>query len=363
MIVYLILFTALFAAHAFTYHEPGAKNKINKTKDIVFLVSACILLSCIEGFRAYSIGTDTRGYVASFVQLDDAYETYEICSKLLVDLVHIFTSNPTVYLIVCAFLTNGLILIAIHRLSDDRRYSLFLFVSLLFYFTSFNAMRQAMAYAFVLNAFFYIREKKYIRFVLFVLIAVGFHSSALIALVYLLIPVLCFMKKKLFRKSRLAAFNYLTILIVFAITFYAYINYEMMIMASAKIFPRYEVYLDNEYRSMAGGIQQPIVYTAIFLCFVLLVPNKAKYKLYYLLPLAISVVFSFTVLRIAYLARFMYFFDITAVISIPYMFRNNILVKKDVPLFKTVISLASIAFLFYGLLNNYMRVGNYSFYW
>ena len=367
MIAYLGLFGATFLTGLF-FETPFKEKEVNRRQDKYFLIVSWLLLSFIEGFRGLSVGTDTLGYATTYESLDSAYGSYEILSRLLVDFVRLFSKSATVYFVVCALLVNGLILMAIYRMSSDKKYSLFLFISLLFYFTSFNALRQAIAYAFMLNAFYYVRENKIIKFAIFFLIAVGFHSSALIGIVYLLIPLISWNKKrKVTKRMTLQTYtslkNALVLFATFGLSFVAYLWFDDIVQLFAELLPRYEVYLHNSYRDLAGGIQQPIVYSAIFVCFVLLVPTNAKYRTAYMLPLSVAVVLSFAALKMAYIARLMYYFDITAVIVIPYIYKNSILDRESLKIFKFAVTFICVAFLVYGLANNYMRVTDYKFIW
>jgi len=363
--VYLVVFLIVLTVGLLSKNVVirGSSGYWNQDKS--FLIFVWIVLSLLEGLRAYSVGTDTYDYINSFATLDWKYETYEPLSKLMVLIVRTISHNPTVYLIICALVINGLILNAIYKMSNDRRYSVFIFISLLFYFTSFNAIRQAFAYACMINAFYYIRERKWIKFAIFLILAIEFHSSAIIGLLYLLIPILDRRKEN---SSPMGTGNqffsnikYILITIVLSAVFRMY--FDKLIVFFVQFFPMYEGYLFNEYRDMVGGIQEPIVYSAIFVCFMFLVPNDAKYKKCYALPLSVAVIFAFASLKMAYIARFMYYFNIVTVITIPYMLKNNIFDKKSKTIIKVAITTVCIAFLFYGLLNNYMRVLDYMFVW
>jgi hypothetical protein len=143
----------------------------------------------------------------------------------------------------------------------------------------------------------------------------------------------------------------------------SYLYFDKLLEYVARFFPMYEIYLSNQYRDIAGGIQQAIVYTAIFVCFVLVVPNNVKHKACYMVPLASAVILAFASMKMAYIARFMYYFDITAILAIPYMLNNNNFEYKTKMIFKIFVTIICIAFLLYGLLNNYMRVTDYRFFW
>lgn len=130
--------------------------KGNCINNVAFLSVAWVLLSLLEGFRSFSVGTDTSAYVSLFKHPRSSLEGG---FQLLISLVHKFSNNPTIFLLVCAFITNGLVLLAIYRMSDNVFLSVYFYVALYYYFISYNALRQYLAVAVLLNAFWYAKQK------------------------------------------------------------------------------------------------------------------------------------------------------------------------------------------------------------
>lgn len=129
--------------------------KGNCINNVAFLSVAWVLLSLLEGFRSFSVGTDTSAYVSLFKHPRSSLEGG---FQLLISLVHKFSNNPTIFLLVCAFITNGLVLLAIYRMSDNVFLSVYFYVALYYYFISYNALRQYLAVAVLLNAFWYAKQ-------------------------------------------------------------------------------------------------------------------------------------------------------------------------------------------------------------
>lgn len=367
MEIYIFMFLLLYTGQLFCRHYNFRWGNLLINKNRCYLIFTWLILSFIEGLRSYNIGTDTHDYVLSFELLDFKFDTYEPLSQLIVYIVHLISDDPTMYLLICALLINGLVMVAIYRMSINCYYSVFVFVSLLFYFTSFNALRQAFAYGLILNSIYYVYRRQWVKYALLTLIAIGFHSSAIIGLIYILIPICDRSKmgeqyidahqRNLFSKN-------LWMIIVTA--FFAIIFWDMIdvfLEYAAQVLPQYQVYLFNEYRNILGGIQQPVIYSMIFICFMLFVPNQARYKIFYAIPLAVTVVIACMSLKMAYLSRLMWYFDITTIISIPYMLENNIFSSSSRFILKCIFTIFCIVVLFYGLINNYMRVSDYSFIW
>lgn len=365
MAVYIIFFSLLFFIAQITKKTKFIIYKNLKTeisKDKFFLFLSWIILSLIEGLRAYSVGTDTNSY-AIIYQGDDPSLRLEPLFRLLIYTLKYFSDNTTVFFIVCALITNGLILFAVYRMSDDTYYSVFVYVALLMYFTSFNALRQALAFAFVLNGFYYAREHNWKKYLCLVFTGYLFHVSATVGFFY--IPLL--LKNK---TSKNKYNNFLSnICISLSVILLAIILLQfssILLQIGYMVIPEYSRFAESRYHSFVmgeGGIRYAIIYSLLFCAFMYLVPNYKEFKFAYALPLAISVVFSFLHLRHSYIIRFMYYFDITSIVSIPYMINNNILYGESKHIFKIVLSGILVAFLIYSLSNNYMRVTPYLFFW
>lgn len=97
--------------------------------------------------------------------------------------VGFFTSNPNVFLFIEAFIFVGLTIFVGMKMTDHVMLFVLLFVNAGIYFHSFNMVRQALAAAVVFSAIEALVEKKTIKFVILVLLAVNIHTTAIAALV------------------------------------------------------------------------------------------------------------------------------------------------------------------------------------
>ena len=100
--------------------------------------------------------------------------------------VGITTQN---FLMIYAIITIGIYIWFIRKYSDHFMFSIFLFITMGCYVFTMAAIKQCVAVAFCLVATDRVINKKYIRFVLWVLIASTFHAYSLM---YLLIPLFTF---------------------------------------------------------------------------------------------------------------------------------------------------------------------------
>lgn len=169
-------------------------SKSNTIKSLMLLASA-LLFCFFAGSRALEVGSDTAGY--GFQSYYEAHslnlETFYFSStfrewaplfKLLCWFSSAFSDNIFWYLFAIQLATVLPLYYALCR-SLDRYMPFGLFVyGIVFFPMSFNLMRQMISMSFLLLAIIEANDKKPLRFLFWILIAMGFHNSALIG-VYL----------------------------------------------------------------------------------------------------------------------------------------------------------------------------------
>lgn len=180
-IFYIILSITIFL---FSILSTKVKNK-QKKYVVLFIV---IILSSVAGFRAYSVGRDTYQYVIDLNIISNGGSFardpgYGLLCKVLLTI----WNNPTFVFLVFAVLTNALIYYRFWELKDKCSFPIMAFAYYSFYFfESMNAMRQFCAVAIVFWGTRYLQKKKYIPFIVCVMIAsLFFHRSALLSIAYL----------------------------------------------------------------------------------------------------------------------------------------------------------------------------------
>ncbi len=356
--IFAIFFVSLMLNKAMVYCGPSI---ITKAQKKWFLVSTWFILTFIEGFRAYHVGTDTEKY--AYMYLINDFSSFGILDQLIFSGLTHLSSNPTFLLLVCAAITNGIILYIIYQYSEDITYSVYIFIAFLFYFTSYNAVRQAIAYSVVLLAFVYSSiDKKPLKYIICMVIAICFHKSAILGLVFV---INFFINSKNDDGKRNDSFmrKIITIVFVIGIALILYLKIDFTISIGSKLLPSYARYLNSRYATETGGIRQPLMYSLIFICFTLIVPTEDRMKKIFTIPLAMAVIISFIHLRYSIITRFMYYFDITVVLSIPYMLMHNNLEERTKAFFKLIITIVCFVYMLYAFSCGYMQVIPYSFVW
>ena len=163
--------------------------KGNLTKKIYFSILA-LQMALIAGLRSYNVGWDTRSYTGFFsravnydlgfiftndVELEKGYVLLEYFTSKI-------STNPTVIFLIIAIFYCFSVGRFIYRNSKDPILSYVIFISMGFYTFSMTALRQTVAIGIILFSFEFVKKRKFIPFLLLVLLASTFHYSALVFL-------------------------------------------------------------------------------------------------------------------------------------------------------------------------------------
>lgn len=141
----------------------------------------CFWLMFIFSAIRYGIGYDYYAYMKSALhQVQDyALERFEPLSRLLVDIG--YHTHYQVFFIISSFLILYPVYKCCIKLSINPVYSLVIFFMFpMFYLEGLSIVRNAIAYSFILYAYLLLTQKRLILSVLFVVMSVMFHKSALI---------------------------------------------------------------------------------------------------------------------------------------------------------------------------------------
>lgn len=188
----ILIFLSIFIKLVLSIFSESLRKKSNLIALAFFFCGFCMLL-CL---RDREIGTDTLSYMRIFngikdTSLNNAFQiygqSYEITPILLVNVVSFF-GGERLYIIVTSILIIAPFLYFYSTESRDAVLTIALFANCLLYESLFSLTRQFLALSLTIPAYYCIKKDKYILFLLFYLLAVSCHSSALI--VILLLPLL-----------------------------------------------------------------------------------------------------------------------------------------------------------------------------
>ncbi|MGN0468824.1 MAG: EpsG family protein [Acutalibacteraceae bacterium] len=144
------------------------------------------------GFRTGDIG-DTLNYINSFNNINFSWsEAFfgDINARafyIFQGVIKMIYPNASFYLLVVAIVQMALILYIIKDYSEMPGISLFLFVASVEFCYMFNGIRQFFAITIIFAGFKLLKNKKYFWYVLIILLAAQFHSSAYVMLIALVV--------------------------------------------------------------------------------------------------------------------------------------------------------------------------------
>lgn len=236
---------------------------VRKNKNSIFDILLLIILICFSGFR-YGIGTDYKLYEEIYNHTDtigaDFFRTgfgYYSFSLFLHNIIPdgfwllIFTFSAITYVSIYFFCKEN---------SNIPGLSIFLFICLGFYPTSFNIFRQMASLAILLLGYTYLNKKKYFKTCIFFTIAISLHEMSII-------PILAILWIKVFRKN----FNYKMLLFLGILVLFQYdFIYDILVenILSINVYSNSEKYIPG-----IGTYLQVVVYLFMYFIFNL---NKEK---------------------------------------------------------------------------------------
>lgn len=159
------------------------KSDLERRISVMLYFFATLLLALIMGFR-YGIGTDYFQYMSAFTWGGDEFR------GLLLNVIRdLFVQNGVgfdSFILSSSFFIVGCFAYAIWNRSTYHAQSIAVYLLCGFYFTAFNGIRQAIAISLVFFGLTYLDNKKIGRYLILLIIAFLFHSSAAVAVI--LIP-------------------------------------------------------------------------------------------------------------------------------------------------------------------------------
>lgn len=193
MTVYLltILFTAIFGVVA----NDNRTVRINRNgkeeyhTENIFMLFILLTWVIVFAFRGISVGADTSGYIYYFNSIKSSDMSFAEFSANQRDWLFgyleyfcckIFNGSWVCFQIVVAIIIYVPILKILNKKAEYLLSSLLLFIFTISFFSGFNGMRQAIAMSMIFYAYYdFFLEKKYFKYIVFLLIAFGFHSSVI----------------------------------------------------------------------------------------------------------------------------------------------------------------------------------------
>lgn len=200
--IYLVLisFQWWFIKHL-SVNVNTVEEKIRKRRKY-FLIIACAELIVLSGIRGYSVGADTSVYLSALEYYKALPKTEILQAKLvypydfeagyffLTKLCALLDFSKTTFLFLISTLIYIPIFVAIYKRSADPYISILTYFAFGFFSYSLGIFRQMIALSIVICGIQYTKDRKFFKYFAFIIIAMTFHSTALLALViYFLYPL------------------------------------------------------------------------------------------------------------------------------------------------------------------------------
>ena len=184
----------LYAIILFTASATKMSNLSVQKQNKILCTVSFIIIAGLLGLRHWSMGFDLgyggdNGYIQSFYLLNnyswkeifklEQWLNYEKGYIIFNKLIGSIYKEQQFFVGACAILSILPIMITIHRRSEHRLLSVIVFLGLPVFLIYFSGLRQGLAIAVTICSVKYIEQRKKIKFILMVLLASQFHSSAI----------------------------------------------------------------------------------------------------------------------------------------------------------------------------------------
>lgn len=184
MIIYLINYFLIFVLYFFTKHIKHGKK--------IFLFLTFFIMWCIVVLR-WNIGVDYQNYnrIYSQVITSNLFEAFQIIEPGYAILIYfsniLFPNNVWFMHFIVGTITMIFFYLAIKKISPSYFLSVYIFVSINFFYSMMNQERQFLALSIVAYSLYYLINKKdKLKFIILILIAMTFHYSSIVCLLLLL---------------------------------------------------------------------------------------------------------------------------------------------------------------------------------
>lgn len=293
-----------------------------------FKVVALFVLILFSGLKA-PVSPDLKNYV-EFFENPSTMTAYsiELGNIILFSLIHEITNYPLLFL-TYAFLTMLFIYLSLRKFTPYVGFSLLIYLLTPgFFLNQFVELRQQLALAIFLYAIaFLISDRNRLMFILYGIIAILFHHSAMLAL----ISILIFDSLKIYKLIDMRIGRIIFILTIF---FSLYIGTDIILNLTfsliAKFIPKYAgyyfMYIYKEGITTPVPILKLSIYNTIGLLFLFIInylkfkSDRDRYVIMYIVSLFILGVISLNLAKDSNeLSRISYYLLIYQIIIFPFI--------------------------------------------
>ncbi len=250
--------------------------KYEKSDELIVAIAALILFF-FAAMRSIRVGADTRQYIGHFLMLSKTnwmdlghysynwYGELEFGYKVFNKLLSVFGHQQTIT-IANSVLQVGLITIVIYKQSKDKWLSIFLYFSFCFYQTALNLTPSSFVSYFLFLTLPFIKDKKLMKFLIFIGIGMLFHTSAIFFL-----PLYFLSKIDINKKTMVIIGGVYGLILAF---------FPLFIKILTFILPKkYSSYIDDSHKRTGNTVEILVLVVqilAIVFCFLQIEKKQRK---------------------------------------------------------------------------------------
>ena len=314
--------------------------KINLNK--LYLIIVFIPLLLISALRSINIGNDTDiyHYIFNVSMQTDFNDFISIYSRrwekgflIFTKFISSISDNPQLLIATSSIISLFFVGRFIYIYSKKPALSVFLFITMRFYYFFMSNIRQSIALSLILFSYDFIKKKKIIQFLLIILIASQFHTTAVLFLPAYFIDRIKYSKKYTYGLA--------------LITSLIFVNFELLIGVVLNFVPsKYTNYINTSYYTNAKNIANianfAVTLFVLFLSYIFKYhnnsSNKSKISFYFLF---LSTCIGLLTIKFGMLSRIQQYFYIFSIAIIP-----NILSKSNNKYIKLISTLIIVVCFF-----------------
>ena len=156
-----------------------------------------VILAVVASLRKYTVGVDTSQFYHMFTNIgsnpswDYTVTRYEPGFFYLCKLLFLMCKDGQILIVVTSIFITYSAYKFIKENSPKYYYSTILYICMNIYFSNMNVMRQALASAILLFGYKCLKEKKYLKYLIYIVVAMSFHAvsvAAVLIVIFMLLP-------------------------------------------------------------------------------------------------------------------------------------------------------------------------------
>lgn len=289
--------------------------QLKKEKNYIIYFFMICLLFFISAIR-YDVGQDYQHWLEVYNWIEKGYaggEYVEIGYRLLNVIIQKIPIFNVYFLYI---ITSAIIIFSfgyVIKKNVEPKYwflSLFIFIGSGIFFATLNLVRQYIAIVIVLLGLHFLMQNKYIRFILFVLLASLFHTSSFIMILF--IPFYILFRNQ--KHEKILLLIYIISLIFIVIDIRQFIDFFSFLIPE-----RWKWYLESNFlthKNYSAVVKQ--LFPNLILIFIMINRRKITEKedVFYLM-LFVNVIITNCFYGVLVLLRLSYFFDVALIFLIP----------------------------------------------